>query len=307
MFRRLGNDCGVARMSAWWLRPVAACDAVWLRLRAARARGRAGAGGTTAAAGVQAERPVEAVQIGAVSWPNFPTLAHSFWRAQELTLFRRHGQLVREPLLDLGCGDRLFGRMAGWPGTTVGVDYDAGSLLAARRLNPGARVARGDAGRLPLGDASMAAVVSNSVLEHLPDLPRCFAEADRVLRRGGVFAFTMTLGRFTQQLRAVAGRDARRWIGAFGHLQEPSGTAVEAGLRAAGFAVRTRLDYQPEWFTARYRLLLSPAFQFGERRLGPALRERLRPGLARLVEASLGGTPTGTGACAFFVAEKGGE
>lgn len=305
---RAPGAAGVVAMSAWWLRTVVAGDALWLGVRAARGRGRGVSGATTAGAGVQGERWVELAEVEGVAWPEFGTLAHSFWRAQEVTLFRRHGDLVRGPLVDLGCGDRMFGRLAGWPGGTVGVDYDWESLRAARQLDAGARVVRGDAGRLPLGDAGTAGAVSNSVFEHLPDLAACFGEVERVLRRGGLLVFTMTLGRFTEQLRRLAGeRDARRWTGAFGHLQEPSGPEVEAGLRAAGLEVERWVEYQPEWFTARYRLLLSPAFQFAERRLGKVLRERLRPGLARMVEVSLGRTAKGTGACVFVVARKAGR
>jgi len=42
-----------------------------------------------------------------------------------------------------------------------------------------------DAKKLPLGDASIDAVLSNSIVHHIPDPVPCFAEIARVLKPGG--------------------------------------------------------------------------------------------------------------------------
>jgi SAM-dependent methyltransferase len=66
----------------------------------------------------------------------------------------------------------------------------AEQLTRSRRpARQGARAAgRCDAGALP--DASMDAVISQEAFLHVPELPRAFAEARRILRPGGRFAFT---------------------------------------------------------------------------------------------------------------------
>lgn len=285
------------------LRLLALADALWLRLRALR-RGEQRA--ATDGAGVQALTTIPLRPHGDVFWPEFDTLAHSFWRAQEVTLFRRHATLVAAPMLDLGCGDGVFGQLAGWPADTAGIDFDEASLRVRAQLCPGAVNLRADAGQLPLPAAAFATCVSNSVFEHLPDLDACLREAHRVLRPGGRLVFTMTLGSFSRQLRELTGAgDARAWLERFGHRQEPDEADLLRRVAAVGFTVEEQVSYQPPNFTARYRWLLSPVFQFIERRRSPGWRERRCAALVREVGTSLAVTPTGTGACVFVVARKG--
>lgn len=285
------------------LRLLGIIDAVWLGARARRALRTNQA--ETAGAGVQAHQAINVLSLGAVDWPEFPTLAHSFWRAQELTLFREHARLFAEPVLDLGCGDSLFGQMAGFPKKGFGVDYDAASLAAAKVLGSPLELIQADAGKMPLENGSVAVCLSNSVLEHLPDLDQCFAEVARVLKPGGLFIFSMTLGSFTSQLTFWAGqRDAGYWVRSFGHFQQPVEDELLKKLAAHGFAVQTRIPYQTRWTTAWYRLLVSPCVQFIERRGGDCFRRRLRQWLAPRVICSLRDTRSGEGACVFVVACK---
>ena len=290
----------IARLGLHFL---AALDALWLKARERRAARTAAA--TTAGAGVQSSQAINVLSFGEIAWPEFPTLAHSFWRAQELTLFRTHHGFFAEPVLDLGCGDSLFGQIAGFPKTGFGLDYDPTSLRAAKELGSSLEFIRADAGNAPLADGSVAVCLSNSVLEHLPDLDRCFAETCRLLRPGGLFIFSMTLGSFTSQLSFWTGRrDAAFWVQRFGHVQQPSEEELMALLSKHGFVIQERISYQASWTTALYRLLVSPCFQFGERRLSASFRRRLQSRLADRVIASLRATGAGEGACVFVVARK---
>jgi arsenite methyltransferase len=99
-----------------------------------------------------------------------------------------------EVVLDLGCGagtDLLIAaQMAGPAGRVIGVDMTAPML---ERAGAGAR-AMGLADvelheslieTLPLDDASVDVVISNGVIDLVPDKEAVFGEIDRVLRPGG--------------------------------------------------------------------------------------------------------------------------
>lgn len=55
------------------------------------------------------------------------------------------------------------------------------------------REIRAEATRLPLRTGSIDLVVANMLLPYIDDLPACFSEVARILKKGGVFAFS-TLG-----------------------------------------------------------------------------------------------------------------
>ena len=66
------------------------------------------------------------------------------------------------------------------------------------RLERAAQVVQGDGTRMPFPDARFSAVVCFTMLHHVPSpelQDRLFAEAGRVLRPGGVFAGTDSIGR----------------------------------------------------------------------------------------------------------------
>jgi ubiquinone/menaquinone biosynthesis C-methylase UbiE len=283
---------------------LARVDAAWFWIRERRQRGQVTA--LAAGAGIQSDRPVTCQPLGAVAWPDFPgNLAHSLWRAQEVTLFREHRHLFCEPVLDLGCGDLQFACCAGFPEKGIGVDYDFPSLQAGRWAASPLWRTWADARHLPLADGSVPLCVSNSVLEHLPDLDQCLAEVSRVLRPSGLFIFTATLGTFTTQLAYWAGTgDARQWTERFNHVQQPTEAELLNRLNQAGLTVESHIAYQNLWTTAWYRFLVSPACQFIERRCSQKLRTGLQTRLAKRVVESLKTTTSGQGACVFVVARK---
>lgn len=87
--------------------------------------------------------------------------------------------------LEIGCGTGAHAatvRELGW--TPVGVDLSGGMLRHARGRLP---VALADAGRLPLRDDSVPAVVSVMVHTDMPEYPAVLREVARVLAPGGVF------------------------------------------------------------------------------------------------------------------------
>lgn len=94
-------------------------------------------------------------------------------------------------LLDIACGTGLATGAAAAAGARVtGVDFSPSMIVVARRLNPALDFQTGDAEDLPFRDASFDAVIANFGIHHVERPERAMAQAHRVLRRGGAFAFT---------------------------------------------------------------------------------------------------------------------
>lgn len=89
------------------------------------------------------------------------------------------------PCLEIGCGTGAWAaRLRGLGWTPVGVDVSAGMLRHARgRL----AVVQADAGRLPVRDAAVTAVIGVMVHTDMPAYPAVLRETARALRPGGVF------------------------------------------------------------------------------------------------------------------------
>lgn len=97
--------------------------------------------------------------------------------------------------LDLGCGDGILTdilfREAGVTPRLVGVDIDPLETAAAAKYDFYERIHTVPAQAIPEPDASFDYVLSNSVLEHIPDLDGVIAEVGRLLKPGGQFWFTV--------------------------------------------------------------------------------------------------------------------
>jgi arsenite methyltransferase len=99
-----------------------------------------------------------------------------------------------ERVLDLGCGagtDSLVAaQMVGPEGSVIGIDMTPEMLAKAHRAAAEMGAANvefveGEIELLPFADASVDVVISNGVIDLLPDKDTVFAEIYRVLRPGG--------------------------------------------------------------------------------------------------------------------------
>jgi arsenite methyltransferase len=97
-------------------------------------------------------------------------------------------------VLDLGCGagtDLLIAaQMAGPKGKAIGIDMTASMLERARASAEEMRLSNvelheGLIESLPIEDESVDVVISNGVIDLVPDKDAAFSEIDRVLRPGG--------------------------------------------------------------------------------------------------------------------------
>lgn len=117
------------------------------------------------------------------------------------------------PVLDLGCGDGHFATVAFERKLDVGLDPWAGPLREARARDVYRLLTHADGARMPFPDAHFATIVSNSVLEHIPDVEPVVGEVARVLRPGGAFYFCVPGPNFRQFLSVARALDALRLRG----------------------------------------------------------------------------------------------
>ena len=121
-------------------------------------------------------------------------------------------------LLDVACGPGFIAGAAAQRGAAVvGLDFSAAMIAQARGRLPRLTFQEGDAEALPFEAASFDAVVMNFGLLHLSRPDTALAEAFRVLRPGGRYAFTV----WAAAERAVAFGIALRAIEAFGSADVP--------------------------------------------------------------------------------------
>ena len=164
------------------------------------------------------------------------------------------GAFIRagETVLDLGSGagnDAFVARsLVGPGGRVIGVDM-VPAMVEKARANAGrigaanVEFRHGEIEQLPVADASVDVVISNCVLNLVPDKARAFAEMFRVLRPGGRFSVSdiVVEGELPEGVRGAAAR----YVGCVAGAQAQD--EYLAGIAAAGFADvrilrRRRLD-----------------------------------------------------------------
>lgn len=97
------------------------------------------------------------------------------------------------PVMDLGCGDGIFGSVFYDAQTfaDVGVDLSIVELVRAQRSQIYPILIAGSASALPVPSAYFKTVLANSVLEHIPNLSDSLREIARVLDEHGSLFMTV--------------------------------------------------------------------------------------------------------------------
>ncbi len=114
------------------------------------------------------------------------------------------------PTLDLGCGDGHFAALTFDRPLEVGLDPWEGPLREAAGRGAYDLLTLADGGKMPFPDDHFASAVSNSVLEHIPQVDDVLVELARVLKPGGRFVFCVPSHNFTQNLSVARFLDALR-------------------------------------------------------------------------------------------------
>lgn len=174
--------------------------------------------------------------------------------------------------LDLGSGTGHFSRVLAsrFPASEgVALDIAEGMLRHARPQGGASAFIAGDAECLPLREASVDLVFSSLALQWCENFSAVVGEAKRVLRPGGVFAFSSLCSGTLQELR-----DSWQAVDGFAHVNRfrPLG-AYQQYCAASGLRVE-RLEVEPEVLHfAELRQLTSELKALGAHNLNPG-----RPG-----------------------------
>jgi len=116
-------------------------------------------------------------------------------------------------VVDLGCGDGHFAATTFTRPIEVGLDPWKGPLREACGRGIYRVSVRGEGARLPLPDHCADTVISNSVLEHIPDLDPVLAEVARLMGPEARFIFCVPNQRFTSNLSVARFLDRIGWGG----------------------------------------------------------------------------------------------
>lgn len=203
-------------------------------------------------------------------WPHLLELPYfrGTLRAVEARLLQQVE--LPSPTLDVGSGDGHFASVAFSEPITVGIDPAAQTMPEAQRRGGYISLAQADGGGLPFADRSFASALSNSVLEHVDDLPAVLSEIARVLKPGAPFAITVPGPGYREHLSvpATLGRIGLRTVGRayegwFMRMSATLNLMDERGwrrtLNSAGFELEAHTPY----FSPRALRMLEWGHYFG--------------------------------------------
>jgi len=116
-------------------------------------------------------------------------IAMAFWRSLECYRFSK--EKLEHPVLDVGCGDGFLARVAFGEKLEAGIDLDAGEVGRATKNGSYQKALCASATDMPFPNRSFKTVVSNCVLEHIPDIDKALSEIHRVLKPKGRLLITV--------------------------------------------------------------------------------------------------------------------
>ncbi len=101
------------------------------------------------------------------------------------------GNVKGKRLLDFGCGTGIYARLLTKRGARVsGFDISPEMLAIAKRDNPSLKLKLGSGYKIPFKE-KFDVVQASLVLHHIKDWDRVFGEVSGVLKKGGIFVFSI--------------------------------------------------------------------------------------------------------------------
>ncbi|OWJ98101.1 malonyl-[acyl-carrier protein] O-methyltransferase BioC [Pseudomonas sp. A46] len=196
------------------------------------------------------------------------------------------GDFAPEDWLDLGSGTGYFSRALAerFPDSDgLALDIAEGMLRHARPLGGASRFVAGDAERLPLVGGARSLIFSSLAVQWCADFAAVLAEARRVLKPGGVFAFSSLCVGTLQELRdSWQAVDGFVHVNRFRRLEDYQRLCADSGLATLELATRPEVLYYPDLRTLTHELKALGAHNLNPGRPG-GLTGRAR--ILALVEA----------------------
>jgi SAM-dependent methyltransferase len=239
-------------------------------------------------------------------------------RSMEHRLFAE--EKLERPILDVGCGDGHFAALTFPAGIEIGLDLKWAVVAEGRTNGPYRHADVADGTRLPYANAAFRTVVSNCVIEHIPDIEALVGEVARVLAPSGRFVFSVPNERFTDSLFTVgwlkqlgleglAARFGRWWNANATHFNLDGSDVWSARLARHGLTIVCRTPYMSDAATRALELThyyAVPSLVWrklsGQWTLRP---QHVRRGFAFRWLLSYVAEPwPEVGACTFYVARK---
>lgn len=112
----------------------------------------------------------------------------SIIRPKEASLYQKF-KPFQKPVLDLGCGDGFFAQTA-FGKLHAGIDPDKKAIQEAKTRKVYAEIKDYSGRVIPYPDQYFKTILSNSTVEHIPNIDEVIKETSRVLKKGGIFYFT---------------------------------------------------------------------------------------------------------------------
>ncbi len=159
-----------------------------------------------------------------------------------------------EPTLDVGCGDGHFAELTFNRKLNVGLDPWTGPIREAGSRDVYHLLTEADGAHMPYPNAHFASALSNSVLEHIPQLDAVLLETARVLKPNAPFVFCVPNHNFTANLSVARFFDAiglkplaaayRAFFNKISrHVTCQDEISWEARLKQAGFKIEKHWHY----------------------------------------------------------------
>jgi len=128
-------------------------------------------------------------------------LFYSLIRPQEALLFYQNKKYLKPPILDFGCGDGFFAKTVfGKKKIDIGLDLKNSRADEAEKNKIYKKIIYYDGEKIPFPDNYFSTIISNCVLEHIPNLKKSLKEIKRVLKPDSYFLTTVMTNKWEDYL-----------------------------------------------------------------------------------------------------------
>lgn len=226
--------------------------------------------------------------------------ATALWRSIEVRhleeAIKKYNTVL--PMLDLGCAEGKIGSILFKERCLFGLDNCWDLIKQNQKTDTYKALVLADACQMPFGDGSFSCIFSNSVIEHIPDLQALMAEVARVLKKGGLFIFTVPSNKFGQflffhvlfkklGLNSLAGWYSKKRNSRLNHFHCHSHNVWQEKLNGKGFRLLEYAYYMPKKAVMLWDFLATAFFMVDKIQLCSLLEKKITLKLRPIFEKYL--------------------